>query len=75
MMRERVLGVVAMSALLYVAYHASLNTTAGWSAVAAEGRHPASRARELAAKPVPDGEMIVGRPHDGVAALPVYRPR
>jgi hypothetical protein len=75
MMRERVLGIIAMSALLYVAYHASLNTTSGWSAVAAESRHPVSGAREFAAKRVRDGDVIVGRPHDGVAALPVSRPR
>jgi hypothetical protein len=72
-MRERFLGIVAVSALLYVAYHASLSTTSGWAASAAERGRSISPARAVMVKPVRDGDAVVGRPHDGIAALPIRR--
>lgn len=72
-MRERFLGIVALSALMYVAYHASLTTTSRWAAAAAERGHAVSATGASAAKPIRDADAVVGRPHDGIAALPVPR--
>jgi hypothetical protein len=69
-MRERLLGIVAIAALLWTAYHASARTTAGWAASAAEKPAQLSTRAPHPGKPIPDADVIVGRPHDGIVALP-----
>jgi hypothetical protein len=69
-MRERLLGIVAIAALLWTAYHASVRTTAGWAASAAETPARLPTRAQHPGTPIPDADVVVGRPHDGVVALP-----
>jgi hypothetical protein len=72
-MKERLLGIIAVVALLYIAYHASLQTTSGWVASAAERGRSGPTARAWVTKRVRDADVVVGRPHDGIAALRARR--
>jgi hypothetical protein len=73
-MRERFIGLTAIAALLWIAYHASEQTTSGWrsgSSAAAAAEVPGATAK--GARFVPDAEAVIGRPHDGIRALPTRR--
>ena len=74
-MRDHVIGLAAIAALLLVAYGASEQTTAGWRAsAAAVVVAPRVAGSEIdGRKPISDAEAVVGRPHDGIRALPARR--
>jgi hypothetical protein len=67
-MRERFLGLAAIAALLCVAYQASRQTTSNWGSPSAVHVSGGEADRP---KIVPDSEAVVGRPHDGIRALPL----
>jgi hypothetical protein len=69
-MREHFLGLAAIAVLLTVAYQASLRTTSTWGGFSATGLSGAEAYRP---KFIPDSEAVVGRPHDGIRALPARR--
>jgi hypothetical protein len=68
-MGERFLGLAAIVALLCIAYQASRQTTSSWRSPSAEAQVSGSEAHRP--KFVPASEAVVGRPHDGIRALPL----
>jgi hypothetical protein len=72
-MRERYIGIAALTALLWVAYNASAQTTASWGGTVASAASSATASDAGVPRPISDAEAVVGRPHDGIRALPARR--
>ncbi|MBC5802361.1 MAG: hypothetical protein GIX03_05035 [Candidatus Eremiobacteraeota bacterium] len=68
-MIQRLVGLAAIAALVLVAYQASARThrMAPWVRPKSSPPHGVRRHHQL---PVSEGEALVGRPHDGIRALP-----
>jgi hypothetical protein len=73
-MRDHVIGLAAVAALLWVAYNASEQTISSWRVAGASATASHVAGSELdERKPISDAEAVVGRPHDGIRALPARR--